>query len=316
MSPFARPAAYAALTKHDEDDASSTETLTMSPERTRKSRLVWCSILLIATNSILLLILVVAAFAVYSTQRSAQQAWLTGKLDTTSLLKQTSGYCKFITAVFPFTFTNETAPVFDRFAFSLQPVFQDNPLFSHQVLRQRPNNATDEAWEDLSRLSSFTISADDVRRLGEDPVKVTHMPGDPSSFPVMLSVTHQLHCLNHIRMGLEGAHYLHGKERSRHDWEHIYHCLHFLTQIATCHADVDPILWHWYEHMEQPQPNFSGDMKCRNFDGLKAWVDRIGFPTEDIWYFKRQGGEYDLPVEPAYLEYLKTHPDATENHNH
>jgi hypothetical protein len=148
--------------------------------------------------------------------------------------------------------------------------------------------------------------------MGQDPAKVTHMPGDPSSFPAMLSVTHQLHCLNHIRMGLEGEYYLHGKERSRHNWEHIYHCLHFLTQIATCHADADLILWHWYENMLQPQPNFSGDLKCRNFDGLKSWVDDIGFPTRDIWYFKREGQEYDMPVEPAYLEYLK-HPEEKES---
>ncbi|RFU81519.1 hypothetical protein TARUN_678 [Trichoderma arundinaceum] len=299
MPSYTSSAAYAALSKQDEDDASSTETLTtMSTRRTQGSRLVWCSIILIAINSTLLLIIVVAVLAVYSTQQSPQQSWLLGKLDTSSLLKQTSGY----------------SPVFDRYAFSLQPVFQDNPLFSDKVLRQRPNNATDEAWSELSKLSSFTISADEVRKLGQDPIRVTHMPGDPSSFPVMLSVTHQLHCLNHIRMGLEGAHYLHGKERSRHDWEHIYHCLDFLTQITTCHADVDLILWHWYENMEQPQPNFSGDMKCRDFDGLKSWVDGIGFPTEDIWYFKREGRVYDMPVDPAYLKYLREHPEDASSH--
>ncbi|KAL7791931.1 hypothetical protein V8C37DRAFT_139816 [Trichoderma ceciliae] len=300
MPSFANSAVYAALPKQDEDDASSTETLTpMSAGRTRESRLVWCSIVLIAINStILLLIIVVAALAAYSAQRSPLQPWLLGQVDAASLLKQTSGY----------------SPVFDRYAFSLQQVFQDNTLFSDNVLRQRPNNATEEAWDELSKLSSFTISAEEVRKLGQDPVKVTHMPGDPSSFPVMLSVTHQMHCLNNIRMGLEAAHYLGGKERSHHDWAHLYHCLHFLTQLATCHADVDLILWHWYEDMEQPQPDFSGDMKCRDFGGLKSWVDRIGFPTEDIWYFKREGREYDLPVDPAYLEYLKQHPEETRRH--
>ncbi|KAL6901439.1 hypothetical protein GGI43DRAFT_403035 [Trichoderma evansii] len=297
MPSFMRSTAYAALAKQDDDDASSTETLMpISIERTRHSKLVWCSIMLIAINSILLVILVGAVLVLYSTQRSSQQQSLLDTINTNSLLEKASGY----------------SPVFDRFPFSFEQVWQENQLFSDDVLRQRPNNATEQAWHELSKLSTITITADEVRKLGQDPVKVTHMPGDPNSFPAMLSVTHQLHCINHLRMGLEGAHYLHGKERSRHDWEHLYHCLHFLTQIVTCHADVDLILWHWYENMIQPQPEFSGDFQCRNFDGLKSWVDSVGFPTQDVWYFKREGGELDLPVDPAYLEYLRQHP---EEHN-
>ncbi|UKZ72113.1 uncharacterized protein TrAtP1_013051 [Trichoderma atroviride] len=298
MPSFARSTAYAALAKQDDDDASSTETLMpMSIKQTRQSRLVWCSIMLIAINSILLVILVGAVLVLYSTQRSAQQQSLLDNINTNSLLSKASGY----------------SPVFDRYTFSFEKVFHKNELLSDDVLRQRPNNATEEAWHELSKLSTITISADDVRKLGQDPAKITHMPGDPNSFPAMLSVTHQLHCINHLRMGLEGPHYLHGKERSRHDWEHLYHCLHFLTQIATCHSDVDLILWHWYENMIQPQPEFSGDFQCRNFDGLKSWVDSVGFPTEDVWYFKREGGEHDWPVDPAYLEYLRQHPEENKS---
>ncbi|KAK1242854.1 hypothetical protein MKX08_005666 [Trichoderma sp. CBMAI-0020] len=298
MPSFVRSTAYAALAKQDDDDASSTETLMpMSIKQTRQSRLVWCSIMLIAINSILLVILVGAVLVLYSTQRSAQQQSLLDNINTNSLLSKASGY----------------SPVFDRYTFSFEKVFHKNELLSDDVLRQRPNNATEEAWHELSKLSTITISADDVRKLGQDPAKITHMPGDPNSFPAMLSVTHQLHCINHLRMGLEGPHYLHGKERSRHDWEHLYHCLHFLTQIATCHSDVDLILWHWYENMIQPQPEFSGDFQCRNFDGLKSWVDTVGFPTSDVWYFKREGGEHDWPVDPAYLEYLRQHPEENKS---
>ncbi|KAM0462072.1 hypothetical protein ACHAPV_002427 [Trichoderma viride] len=298
MPSFVRSTAYAALAKQDDDDASSTETLMpMSIKQTRQSRLVWCSIMLIAINSILLVILVGAVLVLYATQRSSQQLSLLDTINTNSLLSKASGY----------------SPVFDRYDFSFEKVFHKNELLSDDVLRQRPNNATEQAWHELSKLSTITISADDVRKLGQDPAKITHMPGDPNSFPAMLSVTHQLHCINHLRMGLEGPHYLHGKERSRHDWEHLYHCLHFLTQIATCHSDVDLILWHWYENMIQPQPEFSGDFQCRNFDGLKSWVDSIGFPTEDVWYFKREGGEHDWPVDPAYLEYVRQHPEESKS---
>ncbi|KAM0476466.1 hypothetical protein ACHAPX_006380 [Trichoderma viride] len=298
MPSFLRSTAYAALAKQDEDDASSTETLMpMSIKQTRHSRLVWCSIMLIAVNSILLVILVGAVLVLFSTQRSSQQQSLLDTINTNSLLQKASGY----------------SPVFDRYTFSFEKVFHKNELLSDDVLRQRPNNATEQAWHELSKLSTLTISADDVRKLGQDPAKITHMPGDANSFPAMLSVTHQLHCINHLRMGLEGAHYLRGKERSRHDWEHLYHCLHFLTQIATCHSDVDLILWHWYENMIQPQPEFSGDFQCRNFDGLKSWVDSVGFPTSDVWYFKREGGEHDWPVDPAYLEYLRQHPEENKS---
>lgn len=145
-----------------------------------------------------------------------------------------------------------------------------------------------------------------MRRLGQDPAKITHMPGDPNSFPAILSVSHQLHCLNHIRMGLEK------KEKSLHVWNHLYHCLHFLTQTVTCHSDADPILWHWYENMIQPQLVFSQNYQCRDFDGLKAWIDNVGFSVADVWYYTREGGEHEWPVDPLYLEFVRQHPEENK----
>lgn len=95
MPSFVRSTAYAALAKQDDDDASSTETLMpMSIKQTRQSRLVWCSIMLIAINSILLVILVGAVLVLYATQRSSQQLSLLDTINTNSLLSKASGYCK------------------------------------------------------------------------------------------------------------------------------------------------------------------------------------------------------------------------------
>lgn len=95
MPSFLRSTAYAALAKQDEDDASSTETLMpMATERTRHSKLIWCSIMLIAINSLLLVILVGAVLVLYSTQRSSQQQSFLDTINTNSLLEKASGYCK------------------------------------------------------------------------------------------------------------------------------------------------------------------------------------------------------------------------------
>jgi cobalamin synthase len=97
MPSFLRSTAYAALEKQDEDDASSTETLmpmSMSTKRSGQSRLVWCSILLIAVNSLLLVILVGAVLVLFSTQRSSQQQSVLDSININSLLEKASGYCK------------------------------------------------------------------------------------------------------------------------------------------------------------------------------------------------------------------------------
>ena len=105
---------------------------------------------------------------------------------------------------------------------------------------------------------------------------------------------------------MEILHY-HGNETvSRMYWEHMYHCLYLLTQAVTCHADVDLVVWQWVEEEEQPQPDFSGSMMCRNFNGLKSWLDNVGFGVDKVWHFAREGGEIEVAQEQGYLDYLKS----------
>lgn len=239
MTSTAQQVAYAQLDGKDSEDGFS-----MKPTAPRgwsaESKTVRYSVIITAVNSTLLVIWSVYSFFAGQVSLSAG-----GPRDTSWLLEQTSGYCESPMAMSSLRFTLDfyhlidfekqithliAAPVFDQYPVTLQPVYQNNTLFSDNVLRQRPSSATDAAWDDLARLSMLTLTADEVQKLGHRPAEVTHMPGDTTRFPAMLSMTHQLHCLNHIRKGLEADYYMPAQNRSRHDWEHLYHCLYFLPK--------------------------------------------------------------------------------------
>lgn len=194
------------------------------------------------------------------------------------------------------------APFLDDYPFTLQSTFQNNTLFSDHILRQRPSPAVDAAWDDLSRLTVMTLSADEVRALGKDPATAVHMPNNPSAFPAMPAVMHQLHCLNKLRQGLEITYYHGNRSLTQMYWEHMYHCLHLITQTVTCHADADPILWTWVENQEHADPVFSGNMMCRDFDGFKAWLEGTGFDVHNVWLVQREGDEIEVPQEPGLLK--------------
>ena len=193
------------------------------------------------------------------------------------------------------------APFLDDYPFTLQSTFQNNTLFSDHILRQRPSPAVDAAWDDLSRLTVMTLSADEVRALGKDPATAVHMPNNPSAF--RHAGRHAPAALPEQAAAGPGDHLLHGnRSLTQMYWEHMYHCLHLITQTVTCHADADPILWTWVENQEHADPVFSGNMMCRDFDGFKAWLEGTGFDVHNVWLVQREGDEIEVPQEPGLLK--------------
>ncbi|KAM7186284.1 protein of unknown function (DUF3328) domain containing protein [Rhypophila sp. PSN 637] len=119
-------------------------------------------------------------------------------------------------------------------------------------------------------------------------------PSLTKATPMVLSVFHQLHCLNSIRHGYyysqttdgdkftninpSNAHQDTGNQHNthtRHDASpsHIRHCLDNLRQSLMCHVDTN---------MEPTVPELGGatgfgvPRKCRNYERVKAWAEVWG----------------------------------------
>jgi hypothetical protein len=58
--------------------------------------------------------------------------------------------------------------------------------------------------------------------------------------------------------------------------------LHLILQTLQCNTDVGIITYNRKESQEYPVPDFSYNMMCRDFDGLRKWQDEAMMPVETI----------------------------------
>lgn len=42
-----------------------------------------------------------------------------------------------------------------------------------------------------------------------------------------------------------------------------------------CHADVDPVTYVWREGFRKPFPDFDINKKCRDFNALLEWQEKV-----------------------------------------
>ena len=79
------------------------------------------------------------------------------------------------------------------------------------IYRQEPSSEVDAAWEAISDIQYFGITADNLRKLGKDPELGVKYPEEwgvgKDMYMVESDGQHQLHCLNQIRMYTYWDHY-------------------------------------------------------------------------------------------------------------
>ena len=98
----------------------------------------------------------------------------------------------------------------------------------------------------------------------------------PNNRTFHVSVFHQLHCLDVIRVGF--------LTNRTHALEHIQHCLRYLRQILTCHADttlevdIPQVVDGSWTHAA----NGVGSVhRCKDWTVLRRWVaDHPSLPIE------------------------------------
>lgn len=90
----------------------------------------------------------------------------------------------------------------------------------------------------------------------------------PNNRPFTVSLYHQLHCLDTIRVEfvLNGSHAV----------EHVEHCLRYLRQVILCHADTTMEAAYWLEDEEGVEPASHGYgvvHTCNDWDAVKSFVE-------------------------------------------
>ncbi|KEQ93036.1 hypothetical protein AUEXF2481DRAFT_346840 [Aureobasidium subglaciale EXF-2481] len=100
--------------------------------------------------------------------------------------------------------------------------------------------------------------------------KTLPIPDDDSHYIVSLSVFHQLHCLNRLRLAIYG-----GVDWTDEDDSlgitHIDHCINALRQSLMCSADLTPLTWRRDLEDGVAKEVMEVVHTCRDFDAVIEW---------------------------------------------
>ncbi|KAJ6149038.1 Protein of unknown function DUF3328 [Penicillium samsonianum] len=145
--------------------------------------------------------------------------------------------------------------------------------------RGAPSPDIDRAWDRSINLGAVNVSLsdDDMRLLGMDPdTSVKLPPEDGGAYRLHFEFSHQMHCVNFIRMWTYQDYY---KEEQAEFSDspstqrtHIDHCIEMLRQFVMCHADTNLVSANWVAGSNSPYPNFNTKHTCRNFDAVVDWA--------------------------------------------
>jgi hypothetical protein len=132
-----------------------------------------------------------------------------------------------------------------------------------------PSDAIDAAWDELLKGQYVALTDEEAAQFPvEAKIKIEY-DGKHSFFE--LSVFHNLHCLDAIRMALDSRGGMHGGI-----WDgraHIDHCVDQLRQAIQCHGDLTPVP---LLPVSGGPPGLvignGGLHTCKDFDAIKEWV--------------------------------------------
>lgn len=62
---------------------------------------------------------------------------------------------------------------------------------------------------------------------------------------------------------------------------HTMHCIDVLLQSLKCTGSVDIVTFNWLEGREMMFPDFENQKVCRDFEGLRGWVNETGVVMDE-----------------------------------
>ena len=73
---------------------------------------------------------------------------------------------------------------------------------------------------------------------------------------------------------------------------HLDHCIDILRQQLMCSAEMAPTFTYTVDGVDEPLPDFSSILQCKNFDELKTWTQQNVI---------HDGGDWDIPDGHTHL---------------
>lgn len=147
-----------------------------------------------------------------------------------------------------------------------------------------PTPETDARWKELYRVGNSRISKSEAAQL---PNKTIAAVAGEDDYLVVISVFHDLHCLDRLRQSL-WYFYDDGWNETWNPFtaarpasfaadglngiEHLDHCINILRQSLQCFSDVSPYVFQWDEASGEVGAYANVAHTCRNFDDVRNWA--------------------------------------------
>ncbi|KAI1118121.1 hypothetical protein F5Y14DRAFT_297904 [Nemania sp. NC0429] len=173
--------------------------------------------------------------------------------------------------------------------------------------RGQPNPDVDEAWEKISHASVISVTKEELERLGKFHNSSVMLPPETGGgYMASMESTHQMHCLNLLRMYSYREYYAHKLSHfadASKLRDHVDHCLEMLRQVIMCSTDLHIVTYDWVDHVDYPWPDFSVARQCRRWDNMMDWVrDRAAHSNQRQGLLIRPEGAATKPIHP--VEYV------------
>ncbi|KAJ6115581.1 hypothetical protein N7523_005998 [Penicillium sp. IBT 18751x] len=147
-----------------------------------------------------------------------------------------------------------------------------------------PTSTIDKHWKELYRVGNSRISKEEAALLPNKTIAAN--PG-ADDYLVVISVFHDLHCLDRLRKSLW---YFYDDEwnstynpftvqrpdtfdaKGLNGIIHLDHCINIIRQSLQCFSDVTPYVFQWSEEAQAVHAYANVVHTCRNFDGVREWA--------------------------------------------
>ncbi|KAE8381317.1 hypothetical protein BDV26DRAFT_289584 [Aspergillus bertholletiae] len=188
------------------------------------------------------------------------------------------------------------SPLIEEGTITYQSKNFENEFDRPSNYRGEPSDLTEESWKALWETPAIGVPREKLELLNKsDPTALNWFPAPPAfdheakdEFAALVEVFHQLHCINTLRLEVHKDSYYNtfgewpdgsGPGNEEVKKTHIDHCIELLRITLMCTSDVTPLLFIDEPHAFQGRtPEFNTMHTCRNFWGIREWVDKIGLP--------------------------------------
>jgi hypothetical protein len=140
--------------------------------------------------------------------------------------------------------------------------------------------AISKAWDDLLHAQFMALEPEEIGQI--PPSHITPIFWNGKHDFLELAVFHNLHCLNEIRMALDGESSHHGRTDEGYSMNrlsgkvHLDHCIDQLRQAVMCHSDLTPVPMQEVPGVKGFYIGNGEDHTCRDFDAIWQWVEERG----------------------------------------